>query len=185
MVTIILAHPWHGSFNKVLFDTITKKIDNDNKAYQVIDLNKDNFNPVLTESDLALYSKGQSKDPLVTKYQDMLKASDEVVILFPIWWMNVPAILKGFFDKVFLFGFAYNYEGGWNPLLKVKKTTLITTSEQETANFPNAGDPVKDIINNTLYGVGISNATWFNCDKITSGTDEHRKAFIKKIEKHF
>lgn len=184
MITIILAHPWHGSFNKAILDTVTKKLDTDNKPYQIIDLNKDNFNPVLTESDLALYSKGQSKDPLVKKYQDMLKASNEAIFIFPVWWMNVPAILKGFFDKVFLFGFAYNYEGGWNPLLNINRTTVITTSEQETANFKNAGDPIQDIINNTLSGVGISNATWLNCDKITSGTDEHRKSFLKKVENH-
>lgn len=185
MIAIIFAHPWHGSFCKVIQDTVTEKLDKANKAYKVIDLNKDNFNPVMTESELALYSKGQHKDPLVEKYQNILKNSDEVVLIFPIWWMNMPAILKGFFDKVLLYDFAYNYNNGWTPLLQVKKTTVITTSEQDTANFPNAGDPVNDITANCLYSVGINNATWFNCDHITSGSDEHRKEFLKQIEEQF
>ncbi|MDU1904931.1 MAG: NAD(P)H-dependent oxidoreductase [Dysgonomonas sp.] len=185
MTTIVFAHPWHGSFCKGILDTITKKLDTNNKPYQVIDLNKDNFNPVLTESELALYSKGKHNDPLVEKYQNLLKNSEEVVFIYPIWWMNMPAILKGFFDKVLLYDFAYNYNNGWTPLLQVKKTTVITTSEQDTANFPNAGDPINDITNNCLYSVGISNATWFNCDHITSGSDEHRKEFLKLIENNF
>lgn len=182
MITIILAHPWHGSFNKAILDTITNKLDTDNRAYTVVDLYKDNFSPLFTESELALYSKGQHSDPLVEKYQHLLKTSKEVVFIYPMWWMNMPAILKGFFDKVLLYGFAFNYENGWNPLLKIEKSTVITTSEQATANFANAGDPVNDMIKNCLYSVGINNATWYNCDHITSGTDDHRKEFLKKIK---
>jgi len=182
MVTIIFSHPWHGSFNKAILDTITSKLEKENTPYQVIDLNKDNFNPVFTESELALYSRGEFSDPLVGKYQEMLKKTTEAIFIYPIWWMNMPAILKGFFDKVLLYNFAYNYENGWTPLLKVTKTVVITTSEQETANFVGCGDPVNDIIQNSLYGVGINNATWINCDHITSGSDQHRKDFLKLVE---
>lgn len=181
MVTIIFAHPWHGSFGKAILDTVTSKLEKENRAFHVIDLNKDNFNPVFTESELALYSRGSFSDPLVEKYQYMLNESSEVIFIFPIWWMNMPAILKGFFDKVLLYGFAYNYENGWTPLLKVNKTSVITTSQQETGNFPKVGDPVNDIIHNTLYSVGINNATWLNCDLIVTGGDEHRGNFLKKV----
>jgi putative NADPH-quinone reductase len=44
--TILLAHPWHGSFNKAIFDTVVNKLTSLNKPYQIIDLNKDGFNPV-------------------------------------------------------------------------------------------------------------------------------------------
>jgi NAD(P)H dehydrogenase (quinone) len=185
MITIVLAHPWHGSFNKVILDTITQKLDTDNKAYQVIDLHKDNFNPAFTESDLQVFSKGQYKDPLVGEYQQKLKNSDEIIFIFPIWWGNMPAMLKGFFDKTLLYGFAYNYENGWTPLLTINKTTVITTSEQATDNYKNQlGDPIQ-YANNTIFGAtGMNNVTWLNCDHITSGSDEHRKAFLEKVKKH-
>lgn len=99
--------------------------------------------------------------------------------------MNMPAMLKGFLDKMFLYGFAYNYENGWTPLLQVKKTTVITTSEQPTVNFVNAGDPINSFIKNSLYSVGINNATWFNCDHIKSGGNEHRVKFLEEIENYF
>lgn len=105
--TIILAHPWHGSFNKSIMDTTIEQLFCRKKDYQIIDLNKDQFNPVLSESDLSLYSQGQSRDPLVNQYQEMLSDSDELVFIFPVWWFDVPAILKGFLDKVMLKNFAY------------------------------------------------------------------------------
>ena len=52
------------------------------------------------EKALALYSQGKSIDPLVEKYQEILKKTDEIILIFPIWWSSMPAILKGFFDKI-------------------------------------------------------------------------------------
>ena len=43
MVTIVFAHPWHGSFNKAILDAIIDEYDNNNVAYEVLDLHKDNF----------------------------------------------------------------------------------------------------------------------------------------------
>lgn len=181
MVTIILAHPWHGSFNKAILDTIVAKYENNNVAYQVIDLNKDNFNPVLTEGELALYSKGQYSDPLVGEYQAALKESDEAIFIFPIWWGTAPAILKGFLDKVLLVNFSHNYENGWTPLLTIKKTSFITTSQGATENFK-AG--VQDSLVANLASVGFGNPVWLNCEETSYGTQEHREEFLSKVEKH-
>lgn len=181
MVTIVFTHPWHGSFNKAILDTITAKFDTENKAYQIIDLPKDNFKAEMTEADLAVYNKGKSADPLVSKYQEMLKVSDEVIFIFPIWWGTMPAILKGFFDKVLLVNFSHNYNNGWTPLLDIKRTTVLTTSESPTDNFRSS---IEDgFINSMLYSVGFKDAAWINCDSTSHGTDEHRKGFLVKVEK--
>lgn len=183
MVTIIFGHPWHGSFNKAILDTITNKLEKEHKEYQVIDLNKDNFNPVLTEQDLKLYSKGQSSDPLVTKYQDILKKTDELVFIFPIWWGTMPAILKGFFDKVLLVNFSHNYENGWTPLLTVDKSIVITTTESPTENFSNEIENV--YFNDMLLPVGIKNPTWLNNQGTSHGSNEQRVEFLKKVKNLF
>lgn len=180
MVTIVFSHPWHGSFNKAILDTITSKFEQENKAYQVIDLTKDGFNPSFSEAELAVYNQGKAIDPLVLKYQEMLKNSGEIIFMYPIWWGTMPAILKGFFDKVLLQGFAFSYENGWTPLLKIGRTTVITTSES-------AGETFKPFVQNyfipnMLYSVGINNATWLNCEHTSTGTDEMRKDFLKKAE---
>lgn len=180
MVTIILAHPWHGSFNKAILDTITAKFNKENKAYKVIDLHKDNFNPAFTEKELAVFNRGESLDPLVSQYQAAIKNSDEMIFIFPIWWGTIPATLKGFFDKVLLVNFAYSYDGGWTPLLSINKTTVITTSQSPTENFRNSIEG--NFIPSMLYSVGINNATWLNNQETTTGTDDQRKDFLKKVE---
>lgn len=179
MVAIIFAHPWHGSFNKAILDAITKKLDAEKKEYTVIDLDKDGFNPVLTEAELAVYSKGQHLDPLVGNYQEILKGADEAIIIYPIWWSGMPAILKGFFDKVLLVNFSHNYENGWTPLLDIKKTLVVTTSQSPTENFVPAVENV--VIQNSLLAVGFKNPTWLNCDNASLGGKEIHDSFIKKV----
>jgi putative NADPH-quinone reductase len=180
MTTIIFAHPWYGSFNKSILDTVIKTLDNQGKEHQVIDLHKDKFNPVMAEEDLALYSRGKYADPLVGTYQKILEKTTELICIFPIWWGAAPAILKGFFDKTLLCGFAFSYENGWTPLLKINKATVITTSESPTEMFR---VPVEQyFIPSMLKAVGINNAVWLNCDQTSHGTNEHRQDFLKKVE---
>ncbi|GKW25733.1 NAD(P)H-dependent oxidoreductase [Pectobacterium polonicum] len=184
MITIIFSHPWHGSFCQFLLNNITTELSKQGKPYQLIDLHKDNFNPVLTESELSLYSKGGHTDPLVEKYQDMLKNSDEVIVVFPIWWMGMPAILKGFFDKVMLNGFSWYYNEEQQkllPLLNIEKTTVVTTSEEETSFIIKEGDSIRDAIFHCMTAVGLKNGKWINCDHITQRSDAQRMDFITDV----
>lgn len=183
--TIIFAHPWHGSFNKAILDVVTRELDKKEKAYQLIDLNRDNFNPVMQESELALYSKGQSTDPLVAKYQRILEGTDELIFIFPIWWYNIPAILKGFVDKVMLKDFAYTQtkirlKG---KLTHITKTTIFTTSESPTVVINlQKGNPINGVfIKGALKGIGLRNIRWFNCEMITTVSPKKREKYLKKI----
>ena len=184
--TIVFAHPWHGSFNKAILDTVTKKLEAKSQEYQIIDLNKDNFNPVLEEKDLALYSKGKTTDKLVSHYQEVLKETSELIFIFPIWWYDIPAILKGFIDKAMLknFSFVETKYGLKGLLTHIKKTTVITTSEYPTWYLKYlSNNPIKGIfIKKTLKGVGIKNVNWLNSDYTTSGKKEKRINFLRKVK---
>jgi NAD(P)H dehydrogenase (quinone) len=76
----------------------------------LIDLNKDKFNPVMDEKDLVGFIKHEMIDPQSIDYVNRLKAADQLVLIFPIWWELMPAIMKGFIDKVFFPGSAYEYK---------------------------------------------------------------------------
>ena len=186
MTTIIFVHPWLGSFNKAILDTVIKKLQAQNKTYQLIDLNKDNFDPVLRESDLILYSQGKSSDPLVGKYQEMLKNTTKLIFIFPIWWYDVPAILKGFIDKVMLKGFAYEESatGLRGKLHHINQTTVISTSESPTWYLKLfARNPIENnFIKNTLKAIGLKNVKWLNSSQTKSGTDRQRGRFLKSVE---
>ena len=186
MTTIIFVHPWHGSFNKAILDTVIKNLEVEKKQYQLIDLIKDNFDPVLRENELKLYSQGKSDDPLVNKYQLMLNSTKELIFIFPIWWYDVPAILKGFIDKVMLKGFAYEESttGIRGRLNHIKRTAVITTSESPTWYLKLfARNPIENnFIKNTLKAIGLKNIKWLNNSETKSGMDRQRSRFLKSID---
>lgn len=183
MTTIIFSHPWQGSFNRAILDGIEKKLRDEGRSFQVIDLVKDGFNPTMTTADLALYNRGETADPIVAKYGDMLQGTDELIIIFPIWWGMMPAIFKGFLDKVLLKGVAYNYsdEGAMLPAFDISRTLLITTSQGPTALYHHFIEDT--LISFVLNSVGITGVKWLNCEKTAHGSRENRETFLKNVIK--
>ncbi|MDE6383233.1 MAG: NAD(P)H-dependent oxidoreductase [Paramuribaculum sp.] len=181
MITVIYCHPYPGSFNHSILQSVTDLLSARGDEYDVIDLYAEGFNPVLDRSGLALFSKGESDDEMVGRYQLALTRANSVIFIFPIWWGMMPAMLKGFIDKVFLKGTIYDDtpEGGMLPCLSIDKTTVVTTSQAPTAMI----EPFIQgyFIPNVLNTVGINNVTWLNCDQVKTGTPQHRKEFMADV----
>jgi len=183
---IIYAHPWDGSFNNHVLKEVEKSLVKQEKEVTIIDLNKEGFNPVLTKEDLKVFSQGKYHDKLAASYAEKLKVADELILIFPIWWYGEPAILKGFYDKVFLKGHAYELVGyDLKGLLNnIKNATIITTASIDKKIFSYLGDPIK----NTLAGgvlkmIGIENYNWIHCATVHLETARHE--FIKEIKNYF
>lgn len=182
---IILCTTNETSFSKLVTEAVGKGLDKKLKPYELIDLYKDNFNPVMTAEGEKLYCEGKPSDELVTKYQKILKESDEVIFIFPIWWNNVPAMLKGFIDKVFIKEFAFVEENGRTKglLTNIKGGLLITTSETDAAYIKNdLGNPIENtIIKATLEVAGMSNIKWVN----NNMASQDKGKFLSEIEEYF
>ena len=181
MVTIIIDHPWHGSFNFAVLKSITDSLDGQGREYNVIDLCADGFDPRMGSGSLALYSRGETSDPLVEKYVSVLKRTSEIVFIFPIWWAMMPAELKGFFDRVFLKGKVVDYgaDGRMIPLLNIDKTLVFTTSEAPSAMYaPFFNDYLKPYV---FGSVGMRNMQWVNCEGTSHGSVANREAFLSKV----
>lgn len=180
--TILYAHPYDKSFNHAIFDEVRKKLESEGRDYNVIDLYADHFNPVLDADSLRLYSRGGSADPLVEKYVSTLLETDCFIMIFPVWWAMMPAIVKGFFDKVMLSGTAYQYspEGELVPdKINVGRTVIFTTSQGPTERFaPFFSDYFKPLV---LDAVGFANAEWHNCDRTSHGPAENRDNFLALV----
>lgn len=186
--TIIISNPNKNSFNQNIMDNVIKGIEKCGKNYSIIDLYQDEFNPVMTSEEVKLYTKGESDDNLVKKYQNILKESDEIVLIFPIWWNNVPAMLKGFFDKVFIKEFAFEEKNNRpkGKLSHIKKGILITTSESDTQYIKNElGNPIENtIIKSTLNICGIENIKWIN-NNLANNSEADKDKFLSNIEVYF
>lgn len=78
------------------------------------------------------YKVIQPLEPDLTRAQECLAAANHIIIITPIWWAGPPALLKGFFDRVMLPGFAFKYRSNsnlWEKLLHGKSGHLIVTSD--------------------------------------------------------
>jgi len=131
---IIYAHPYDGSFNHAILEEVKAGLEASGRPYEVIDLYADGFDPRYTAEELSLFSKGETTDPLVERYQKMIEASDSWIFVSPIWWSDVPAILKGFLDKVMKQKWAYlpSSTGVKGKLTHVRSAWAITTSTGPT-----------------------------------------------------
>lgn len=182
MTTILYAHPYGGSFNHAILSEIERKLTSENKEYEILDLYADGFNPALEATSLRLYSRGETADPLVERYVRTLLKTDEFIMVFPVWWGMIPAIVKGFFDKVMLSGMAYRYDDGGNLIpdkLQVNRTVMITTSQSDTERFrPFFVGYFKPMV---LDAVGLQNLEWYNCPQTAHGPAENRTAFLQMI----
>lgn len=182
---VIYAHPWDGSFNHSVKEMVISNFVEQGHSVDLIDLNKDGFNPVMNSDDLSLFSAGNFADDLASDYAKRLLAADELIIIFPIWWYGEPAILKGFYDKVFLKGHLYDeVDHQLKGLLKTHKATIITTANIDHTIFQYLGDPIQNVLaKGILRTVGINEVEWIHCE--TVHIEESRNKFINKIQNHF
>ena len=125
---IIYAHPNPASFNHAIMETISEELKKSNKNFAVRDLYKLHFNPVLSADDLAAFQNGEVPHDIKTE-QDYIHSADTLIFISPIWWSSMPAMLKGYIDRVFSLKFAYDITvDGVVGLLKGKKAFIVSTT---------------------------------------------------------
>jgi NAD(P)H dehydrogenase (quinone) len=124
---LIYSHPNPKSFNHAIRETIMAEFRNTGTDITLRDLYAINFNPLLTADDFTEIQKGSVRDE-VRAEQKLISAADILIVIYPLWWSGMPAMLKGYIDRVFSYGFAYEItESGAVGLLAGKKVFLVTT----------------------------------------------------------
>lgn len=124
---IIYAHPNSDSLSHFFKQTIIESLQESGQEVEIRDLNKIDFNPVLSLEDM----KGQRIGKVaaeVQKEQDFITWADQIIFVYPIWWTGMPAIMKGYIDRVFSYGFAYRYDQGVQKGLFTGKKAIIVNS---------------------------------------------------------
>ena len=181
---IIIDHPNQKSFNHAVLQAFTEGLKENNNEIDIIDLNQDGFNPIMSAEELAVYEQGISLDPIIKEYQDRLKAADHLVLIFPIWWNVMPVRLKGWLDKVLLPGFAVTEGHDLIPLLTdFTGATVLTTSassdkfHRESTN--NALDWV--LCKGTLAFCGIKPINWLNFGEAGISDASEHTAWLQHI----
>ena len=142
-ILIIFAHPKRDSFSGRIMDEFVKGVEFSGNEVQIFDLYKDDFK---TDMSFSEYLRETGMKPEVSvsedvkEYHNLLKKCDGLVFFYPVWWSDVPAKLKGWFDRVFSYGFAYkmpndNIDISFN----IKKIGVYATAGQTREKLQASG----------------------------------------------
>ena len=116
-ILLVLAHPLAESFAAAVAGTARETLEEAGHTVDVLDLYRENFDPRLTASERAGYFDIPYDSSGVANLVARLKAAEGLILVFPQWWFNFPAILKGFFDRVLAPGVAFSHDPSGGRLL--------------------------------------------------------------------
>lgn len=182
---IIYTHLNPESFTRAVVDEVAKVSTGRGDEVQVIDLYADKFNPALEFPDIQYAFMGGEAPSDVKKYQEQITWADQLTFVYPLWWGHMPAMLKGFIDRVFSNGYAYLYdENGPKGLLTGKSVQLFINTgntSEVLSEMGMHGAIIKGIEEGVFGFCGMQvNTTFFG--NITMGSDDERKSYLKSVE---
>ncbi|MBT2620385.1 NAD(P)H-dependent oxidoreductase [Chryseobacterium sp. ISL-6] len=128
-IAIINGHPNKDSFGFALAEAYKKGADKSEAEVREIVISDLQFNPNLKFG----YQKRIELEADLLKAWETIQWADHLVWVHPVWWGGLPAITKGFIDRLFLPGMAFKYRKNsvwWDKLLKGKTAHIITTLDQ-------------------------------------------------------
>jgi putative NADPH-quinone reductase len=183
-ILIINGHPDKESFCFAIADAYKKGILDSDAELQEIVIRDLKFNPNLEFG----YRKRTELEPDLLKAQEKIKWAHHIVWVYPVWWGSYPAIMKGFIDRVFLPGFAFQKKENsvwWDTFLSGKTSRIISTLDQPAWYYRwiNKNPSHTSIKRLTLNFVGIKKVKFTTVGSLRLSKDSYRKKWLQKIEK--
>ncbi len=186
-ILAVIDHPWSESFTYAVHHAFVTGAERSGHTVRTIDLNAIGFNPVVTVEELSLYQSGTSSDPVILEHQQLLREAEHVALFYPVWWMVMPARLKGWFDRVLLPGFAFAPGEVPKPLLThiSTATVLTTTGAPDDVHRSLYSGPTQSVVcDGTLAFCGIQSTTWLNFGLAGVASPEDHEAWLEQVRQY-
>ena len=127
-VLTVFCHPDADSFCAALLERFIAGAETAGHTVEVVDLYREGFDPVMSLRDLQQFD-GVSMPPDVLAEQARIESCDALCLIFPLWWWSLPAMLKGWLDRVWSAGWAYTWEHDpEGSLLEPRPCTMLATA---------------------------------------------------------
>ncbi|UVI28407.1 NAD(P)H-dependent oxidoreductase [Paenibacillus spongiae] len=183
-IVVITGHPDPQSYCAALSDAYIEGATGSRAQIRRIDLSQIQFDPNLKYG----YRKRTELEPDLIEAQQLIRWADHLVFVYPNWWGAMPAILKGFVDRVFLSGFAYKYRENsplWDKLLTGKSAHLIVTMDTPPWYnrwiYKHAGHRVMK--SNILNFCGIKPVRVTEIGPVKPSSEEQRTKWLDKVQR--
>lgn len=149
---VVLAHPRSDSVTARSADLVHRKLKAAQYEVDLLDLYAEDFDPRVTTADEPDWAdREKTYSPEVHAHMARIEAADVIVVVFPVWWFSLPAIVKGWIDRVWNYGFAY---GRSEPRLAGKRMLWLGLAGGSSAGYAEVG--LAEMMDLQLR-VGISN----------------------------
>ncbi|MGZ9584698.1 NAD(P)H-dependent oxidoreductase [Paenibacillus marinisediminis] len=184
-VAVINTHPNPDSFTYAVREVVESALQEHGHDIQLRDLYTLMFNPVLTVEDFAASKSGNVPEDVRVE-QEYVKWADCLIIIYPLWWGTLPALLKGYIDRVFAYGFAYSMDGdGIKKLLSGKKAILFTMMGNSEEHYQEVKmfEAMKKTVDEAIFefvGIDVLEHKYF--PSVTTVDDEARKKMLEEAK---
>jgi NAD(P)H dehydrogenase (quinone) len=182
-ILLINGHPDKESFNSALAKAYLNGAQQTDAEIQELIIADLSFNPNLQYG----FRKRTELEADLLHAQELILWADHLVWVHPVWWGGLPALTKGFIDRVFLPGFAFRYRKNsvlWDKLLKGKTARIITTLDQPGLYYwLMYGRPsVNQLKKSTLQFCGISPVGVTYLGIVKTADESKRKKWLMQVE---
>jgi len=187
-ILAILAHPSRTSFDARVFETATAALSESGHELRTLDLYGEGFEARLSEPDWRVNGDESKNRATVERFVDDLLWADGLLLVFPTWWSGLPAILKGWLDRVFLPGVAFKLgKGPIRPLLtRLKVFAVVTTAGANRWQTLALFDPVRVHLRALRLAVAPqAKPVFLRLYRMDSTTEEERAAFLARVRQRF
>ncbi len=130
---VILCHLKNEKLDEIIWSQLSQTFEKYKINVEFRNLHEQNFNPVMSVDDITAAQEGAVLEDIKLE-QKYISESDYLIFVYPIWPTGMPALLKGYIDRVFTEGFAYSVseDGTFEQLLKRKKVALVNLVDHKT-----------------------------------------------------
>jgi len=183
-VVVVYCHPHEDSYIGSLFHLTLDRLSLGGHEVKVHDLYRDEFNPVMSDAEWFAYRNGETKpDQLADAYRSDLIDADALVFVYPTWWYGMPALLKGYVDRVWSPGFAFSIVNGRPERAKLSSITKLVVVTTYGAPWWWIKIPMRDAHKNVMMR-GLRQNLARRC--VTSwlaayGMDRHRPTYLGRF----
>ena len=186
-VLVIHAHPVESSFNRAIFHTALEALKEAGHEVDALNLYDEDFRAVMSREERLIYHDvPQNLTPEVRPYVERVLAAEGVVIIHPVWNYGYPAILKGFFDRIFIPGVSFVLEdGNLRTVMRKKRVAYITSYGGDRLRTWLMGDPPRRLARRWAWATfgtlfPPKYLALYTMDKRTEG---ELKAFLGKVRR--
>jgi putative NADPH-quinone reductase len=185
-ILYVYCHPLPESFHAAIRNDALAGLAEAGHTVDLCDLYAEKFDPVLSVEERRDYHEVGPNQRTVTDYVRRLRETDALICQFPVWSFGPPAMLKGWMDRLFMPGVAFDLSDPNNvkPLLQnLRRIAGITTYGRPWWNAVYVGDPPKKIMTRYLprFSGGRAKVDYYALRHMNVATLEQRQAFIAKV----